>query len=256
MFTIPDLDGVYCLTVDVEWAHPEVLDDIRRLFDAAKVRATFFCTHAGVEVAGHERALHPNFRRTGDTIREVQRRNGAAYHALSDEDVIRQVMEITSTFCPEALGVRAHSLFYTSEAVRIYREFGLEYDSSYMIPMVEGLIPFWKEYDLLEIPIYYMDHLDIISSITGFDADALTVLSKGIKVLDFHPNLVFINAASEEQYLQSKRWYHDPEHLYRMRLLRGVRTVLCDLLEWIQGHSVLTMTLSEVNALCRLSCRK
>src|SRR5262249_35907583 len=55
-----------CFTVDVEWAAPEVLADIVRLFDTYGVKATFFVTHQGVSVPGHERGLHPNFRRGSD----------------------------------------------------------------------------------------------------------------------------------------------------------------------------------------------
>src|SRR4051812_40862134 len=62
---------VVCLTVDVEWAHPVVLADLVSLFNEAGVAATFFVTHAGVELPGHERGLHPNFRRNGDSYRAL-----------------------------------------------------------------------------------------------------------------------------------------------------------------------------------------
>ena len=58
-----DDPGTICFTVDVEWAHPAVLQDVRDLFDMHGVRATFFCTHAGIDVGPHERGLHPNYRR-------------------------------------------------------------------------------------------------------------------------------------------------------------------------------------------------
>jgi hypothetical protein len=32
------------------------------------VAVTFFATHSGIDVNGHERALHRNFRSSGDTI--------------------------------------------------------------------------------------------------------------------------------------------------------------------------------------------
>src|SRR4051812_6288632 len=68
----PDLDPqTICLTVDVEWASAAVLDDLRTLFDQHGLRATFFVTHAGVDVPGHERGLHPNFRHNGDTYRAL-----------------------------------------------------------------------------------------------------------------------------------------------------------------------------------------
>ncbi len=58
------------VTIDVEWAHPEVLDDILRLIAERNLRATCFCTHAGIVMPRHERALHPNFRRQRNSLLE------------------------------------------------------------------------------------------------------------------------------------------------------------------------------------------
>ena len=48
-------DHAIALTVDVEWAHSDVLADIVRLFDEHEVKATFFCTH--VVIPGQERGF-------------------------------------------------------------------------------------------------------------------------------------------------------------------------------------------------------
>jgi len=42
--------NLICLSVDEEWANPEVLADLRRLFDERGLRATFFCTQPGWSV--------------------------------------------------------------------------------------------------------------------------------------------------------------------------------------------------------------
>lgn len=38
------------ISIDVEWAHPEVLADVVRLLDEREIRATFFCTHEGIRL--------------------------------------------------------------------------------------------------------------------------------------------------------------------------------------------------------------
>jgi hypothetical protein len=63
------------ISIDVEWAHPEVQADVVRLLAERNLRATFFCTHAGISVPGHERALHPNFRRRGNSLLETGTRD-------------------------------------------------------------------------------------------------------------------------------------------------------------------------------------
>jgi peptidoglycan/xylan/chitin deacetylase (PgdA/CDA1 family) len=238
----------------VEWAHEEVLADLVRLLDEHGVRATFFCTHANIQVPGHERALHPNFRRHGDALRALRDRLGDRYAGLNDEEVYHHVLEMTRTFCPEAQGVRAHSLYYDTQLLPLYQASGLQYDSSYCLPFVDGIRPFVKEHDILELPIYYMDHIDLMQQRSGFDLDALLLAQPGLKVFDFHPNLVYSNAPTCEHYERSKAFYRNPERLRAARHSgRGVRTLLLDLLDTVAAQRWTTATLGNVNTLWRQS---
>jgi hypothetical protein len=249
--SVPNL---ICLTIDVEWANPEVFADIVQLLDDRGLRATFFCTHSGINVSGHERALHPNFRRRGDTLRWLQDSTGSALGQWTDTEIYQYVVESTHIFCPEAVGVRAHSLFYDSELLPIYRQKGLEYDSTYFLPMKFGLNPVWKENDILEIPIYYSDHFDLIEQVSGFRLEGLKLDQPGMKVFDFHPNMVFINASTNAQYLDSKPYYRDYDRLLKLRYPgRGVRTLFLELLNFIATQQLPTGTLAEVNAAWRIT---
>jgi hypothetical protein len=247
----PIPDNLICLSVDVEWAGAELLADVVGLLDAHGVRATFFCTHAGVDVGGHERALHPNFRRNGDALRTLHDSCGAVA-ALTDLDVYRHVVRAAKAFCPEAIGVRAHSLHCDTHLTGVYAAEGLQYDSSYSMSLVENLRPFWKEHRVLEIPIYYMDHLDLMEEATGFLLSRLRLDQPGLKVIDFHPNLVFTNAPTQGHYEETKSVYGNPARLRAVRHPgRGVRTLLLDLLDHITRTSLPTATLGEVNRLWR-----
>ena len=233
-----------CFTVDVEWAAPEVLADLQRLFDEHGIRATFFVTHAGVDTPGHERGLHPNFRRNSDLYRGLS--SSAA--ALTDEEVHTHIVSGTLAFAPEAKGLRTHSLYYDSTLLPLYRRLGLEYDCSYQLPLVPGLRPFWKQHDIVEIPTYYADHFDLMTGATGLDPARLALDRPGLKVFDFHPNIVFINAGSNAQYLASKSFYHDPERLLAARQPgRGVRSFLLDLLAHVSTRGLPVATVGEVN---------
>jgi Polysaccharide deacetylase len=237
-----------CLTCDVEWAAPPVLDDFRGLLDERGLKATFFCTHPGVDVGSHERGLHPNFRWSGDTLKELGIRNDKGERS-DDTAIFRHVVATTKAFAPEAKGVRAHSLHYDSVLLPLYHEFGLEYDSSYQIPLVSRLRPFWKENDLLEMPIYFNDHFELKTSATGFDFKLLKLDQPGLKVMNFHPNVVFINAVSTAHYLESKTRYHDLERLRALRHPgRGSRTMLMELFDHIVDTGLPTATLGEINA--------
>ena len=247
-------DGLHpdtlCFTVDVEWASPPVLADIVGLFDTYGVRATFFATHAGVDVGAHERGLHPNFRRNGDTYRSLLARS--AEEALTDAAVQDHIVASTLAFAPEAKGLRAHSLDYDSTLMPVYARHGLQYDCSYQMPFYAGLRPFWKQHGILEIPTYFADHFDIIAGATGFDIAGLGIDRPGLKVLDFHPNIIYLNARDDAEYMATKAFYHDPQRLLEARWTgKGARTLLMDLLEDVAARRRPTATAGEINAAWR-----
>jgi hypothetical protein len=73
-----------------------------------------------------------------------------------------------------------------------------------------------------------------------------------MKVFDFHPNIVFLNASRNETYMSTKSFYHDQERLLSAREPgRGVRTLLLDLLETVTKRCLPTATVGEVNAAWR-----
>ncbi|MBV9202732.1 MAG: hypothetical protein JO320_06305 [Alphaproteobacteria bacterium] len=226
-----------------------MLQDVVDLFEAHGVRATFFCTHAGVDVGSHERGLHPNYRRNGTTLRGLASSLGpAAMAGIEEEELYRHVLRTTQTFAPEAKGVRSHSLFYDSLMIPLYREFGIEYDSSYQLPLTPGLQPIWKEYDILELPIYFADHFELKTGATGFEANRLHLDQPGLKIINLHPNMIYLNAVSDQQYRASKAFYHDPQRLLEARSPRcGVRSMVIDLLEQLALRDLPTATLGEVN---------
>jgi hypothetical protein len=230
------------ITIDVEWAHPEVLDFVVSELDCRDLKATFFCTHAGIELNGHERALHPNYRRNGNSLLE-----GRA--AGTDVDFYRYIAESTKTFCPEAVGSRSHNLFWDSALASIYRDQGLKYTSNMLLPLVPGLKALEGFKGLVEFPIYYMDHWDLEEGVTGFRLDSLRLERDGLMVLDFHPNLVYLNAQSAAHYLASKRYYHDPVRLEALRAPgRGVLTLFREVLDFLADSKTRPVLLRDVAA--------
>lgn len=233
-----------CFSFDVEWACDEVIADTCSMLEEHGVRGTFFVTHANVNVGKHERAIHPNFRRDGDIYRILPDAGKA-----SDSEVYRHVVRTALQYAPEAKGVRSHSLLFDSTLLPIYRDCSLEYDASYRLELVAHLRPFMKQHGILEIPTYYADFYDLVTGATRFDVDNLLLGQPGLKVLDFHPNLIYTNAKTEEAYVRSKQFYKDPERLLAARESgAGTRTLLLDLLRYVVKANIPTMTLADLNA--------
>jgi hypothetical protein len=148
--------------------------------------------------------------------------------------------------------VLAHSAHYDSTLLPIYQRHGIAYDSSYLMPLVGGQMPFWKEHDLLEMPIYFNDYFELKTGAVACDPRNLDLGAPGLKVVNLHPNIVFLNAVSIGQYEATKGFYHDPERLLAARHAgRGIRTFALELLDRIAAERLPTMTLGEVNALWR-----
>lgn len=235
-----DRKPVVALTIDVEWAHPVVLADVVHLLAERDLPATFFVTHAAVEIPAGERALHPNFFREGNSLWE----DSAVQQAAQDGEGAywRKVVAATSEFCPEAVGVRSHGLFSASKLLAVYREAGLRYDSSAFLPGAAHLRPTRMAAGLLELPFNYMDYAALNQSSPDLGLDSLALGEPGLRILDFHPNLIFGNCRSIEEYEATKSDYHDPDRLLtvRKRPGRGVRDVFVEVLDHLAagGHGL------------------
>lgn len=231
-------------TFDVEWAPPEVITDVRHLLDEHGVVGTFFVTHKGVEVPGHERAIHPNFRRNGDIYRALPQAG-----ECTDAAVHEHVIATAHGFAPEAIGVRSHSLYFDSSLLPVYAAHGLQYDASVRLELSPHLQPCRKQYGIVEIPTYYCDYYDLIEHATGWEPAPLALDLPGLKVLDFHPNIVYTNAASLDAYEAIRPFYHDVERLLAARSEGpGARALLVALLEEVERRKLPTATLAQINA--------
>lgn len=228
------------LTFDVEWACDAVVADVVRALDERGLPATFFCTHAGIDVGGHERALHPNFRRTGNTML-------AGPPRARDGDHYRDVLAATHAFAPEAVGTRSHSLFFESDLLPLYRERGLRYDSSYFLPLAADLAPVERGQGIVLLPVWYMDYWDLGGRVTGMRVTDLPLDRPGMKVFDFHPNLIALNANDLAQYAACKPYYRDPERLHAARQPgRGVATLFLELLDALAAGDTPVVRLKDV----------
>jgi hypothetical protein len=238
-----------CLTVDVEWSSPEVLADIVGLLDERGLAATLFVTHEGVNAGSHERGIHPNYRRSGDLGRAAEDASMA-----DDSSLYEHIVTSIKSFVPDAVGVRGHSLHYDSLLLPIYQRQGIEYDSTYQMPLVPNLAPFWKEYEILEIPIYFNDFFELKTGALGFDAQRLPLSSSGLKVIDIHPVTVFTNTPSLDYYQALKTHYHDADRLLESRHRgAGIRSLVIGLLDRLADQDIPVSPLAAINSMWRSS---
>lgn len=184
--TVQNPDNAICFSLDHEWTPDAVLEPVLELFVALEVPVTIFATHKtellttpppGVEVG-----LHPNFLRNDD-------------HKAHLEELL--------TAYPDAKGVRTHGLFEYANLLHIFKEFGLEWDSSQQLWMHPNLQPYRHPSGIARLPIYWEDD-DYLALGPDWRVDSLQLDTPGTKILDFHPFWIFMNAKEESVMSQLK----------------------------------------------------
>lgn len=215
--------GRVFLTLDIDWAHDEVLCDCMDLVERAGVAATWFVTHDTPLMArlkGNARfelGVHPNFN-----------------PLLSDDAPAaggpKAILQTLLALVPGAKTVRSHSLVQSTGLLKMFGAAGLTHDCNHYVPHQScvALRP-WKLWDgLVKVPHFWEDDLACAYG------DGLPVgpACEGLQVYDFHPIHVFLNTEKLDRYERTRQLHRLPNQLLQHRHSgRGTRTWLESLLE-------------------------
>jgi hypothetical protein len=223
-------------SIDVDWAHEEVIKDTLSLFEQYNVKCTIFSTHSSYAVIKSSRklfevALHPNFNPT------------LAGGNKSVDDVIDELMEIH----PDAKGVRSHSLMQSSGLLQKFADKGLVYDANLLLPYHTGLKPFRLWNGMIRIPYNWEDDVHWSYGYT-FDESRMKLDKNELIVFDFHPIHIFLNTDNKYRYNEAKKYNTDPKKLitYRNNEIKGTRDLLISLLEYVNKNKIENKTLLEI----------
>jgi hypothetical protein len=215
------------LSVDVDWAHDDVVNYIISILDDYSIRCTIFCTHK-INLKSskeHEIAIHPNFTKE-----------------KPDYQAIKELMEIY----PNAKGTRSHRLHFHGGLIEIYNEFGLVYDSNYYMPG-QLIHPFVMYKGVVELPLYFSDDAPIADS-ASLPVNNMDLHKDGLIILNYHPIHVFLNSKSYSDYERAKRYLQNPEELLKLRNKdKGTKDDLISVLDYIKQNSIKCSTLKEIN---------
>ena len=214
------------LTIDIDWAHDDILADTIQIVEKAGVCATWFVTHETHVLSSlrsnprFELGIHPNF----NFLLQGDARMGA-----TAEEVIEGILEVV----PEAKSVRSHSMTQSSVLLDLFKEKGLTHDCNHFIPHEVGLrLRPWKFWNgLTRVPYFWEDDVAFINKEnTPFKR---LVGCSGIRVFNFHPIHVFLNTESMDRYERTRDIHKCPKKLidHRGDSSQGGRYRLCELLE-------------------------
>ena len=181
------------LSFDQDWAPAWATEDVFRAVEEAGLKATYFVTHGCSSLATRaqsdrfEMGWHPNF-----------------LPGSSHGDELEAVLDTMTGLVPNAVGVRAHGLVTGTSYLLAYEKRGLRYDASDLRDGEHDLDVFESWTGLQQIPIFFEDDVHLARG-QACRMASLELEEAGLKVLNFHPVLLALNAYDEAGYQNLKQ---------------------------------------------------
>ena len=187
-----------------------------------------------------------------------------AHHVLhgaaSFEEIPPDVTEMGNRFAalkamyPQAVGTRSHRNFFGQNIAEMARANGLIYDASTVLwnePFAQAHLGFAQ---LVRFGYFWEDglHLDM-----GMQRDfsQIRLNTPGIKILNVHPMLQYLNAQTDDQRRAVTSRYRDLTQAPKAEIDadrhrgQGIATLWTALLDWLAEHHVRTHCLRDAAAM-------
>jgi len=188
----------FAITFDVDWAPDFVIDRVASVLIEHQVKATWFITHdspALHRLKAHsdlfELGLHPNFlphSTQGD----------------SPDDILTNLQKIV----PEARSARTHALVQSWPLLQeMVNCTAINVDASIFLPEMPHIQPVaynMGQKKLLRVPFFWGDDYELAKASPQWQLKPY-VKVEGLKVMNFHPIHVYLNASSPDLYRDLKQ---------------------------------------------------
>jgi hypothetical protein len=202
----------YFITLDIDWAHDDVIQYAADLLIDNNIKATWFVTHDTPKLAMlkmysiFELGIHPNFNLL---------LNGHTDKGANTSDVIDNLLKII----PNAKLLRSHSLTQNSNILHQAYDKGIRYDLNTFIPLTSKIEvrPYIHTSNLIQLPhiweddVHYINRWDYTKVLYDLEKN------QGLKILDFHPIHIFLNTSQELQYTSTKHLHQSPLELIKFK---------------------------------------
>ena len=208
------------LSLDLDWAIDEVIEDTLDLLRSHNRPATLFCTNGSPALSDlalgdqFELAIHPNF--------------NPLLSNTSTEDYLTVLKNLLTLF-PTATGIRSHSLVQSSPILYASKELGLQYDSNLYHP--DQAKPYVDFSGLVRFTHGWTDLGHLLDK-DDFELASLRLKPDQENILCFHPIHIFLNTPTDEFYQNAKKYYKDYPPLKECKNTsgKGIRDLFLDIL--------------------------
>lgn len=185
------------ITFDVDWAPDFVIEDIADILEKHNVCSTWFITHESPALERlranpelFELGIHPNFLE-------------GSSHGNSPDEILSHLLSIV----PDAKSIRTHGLAQSGPLLAHIQSHGLIYDLSIFMPGVSNLHPFefrWNGGVLVRMPYNWSDDYEMQKEEPNWTLNLISKLD-GMRILNFHPVLLYLNLTDFKPYEAFKK---------------------------------------------------
>lgn len=194
----------FLLTFDVDWAADFMIDRIAGQLIDRGVRSTWHVTHASPAIDRlrerpdlFELGIHPNF-----------------LPGSSHGDTVSDVLATSMRLVPEATTMRSHGLMQSTPILtQVIASTPIRCDSSIMLPDAPNIaaVDFPQAGGpLVRVPYFWEDDVEMMRDSPRWTLDE-DRQAPGLRVYDFHPVHVYLNAGDMRPYQALRRRGRLPE---------------------------------------------
>ena len=197
-----DLSKTIFITMDLDWASDEVIEDSLALINAANIPVTIFVTHKTklLETMRKNKlirlGIHPNF-----------------YPLLqnqADKDYLAVIREMKA-LVPEAVCARSHGLVDSTAILMALKETGITHDLNLFIPFDSGIQvkPFRHFSGMLRLPYFFEDDAQCLLKKRYKAEEHILGSGDGLRIFNFHPIHLYLNSEKLDNYQNAKPFMQD-----------------------------------------------
>lgn len=228
------------VTLDIDWSPDPIVDAVMALFDRAQVPVTLFCTDPDTDRSGNsspltgryhrrnELGLHPNFAAFGDSAAVFS--NLLAHY-------------------PEARGFRSHNGCTGWPITSAAAKLGLLYEVECLVFPVD--VPPFTLNDPMNFCKFVNRFMDANQlhqersdwSIEDLGLSRAATADDGLFVINFHPNIVYYDMMTVDDYLHHRPHYHEPreQDSFLHKPVRGPAKLVRELLASVERDRFTTV---------------
>lgn len=224
----------FIVTLDTDWAPDYALITARDLLVQYGVKATWFITHWSPAIESlkqypelFELGLHPNFL-------------AQSSHGSTPEEVWKYIKNIV----PEAVSIRTHGLYQTTQYYIQAIENNLRFDLSTFLPHHPCPIPTWFKWGngkILRIPFVWEDDIAFEDPTNQWSLNYLPHTKTCPAILNFHPIHIFLNSSDSKIYRELKKNIFNNECQSEILVNKnqpGVKSLFTEVLKSLSENSI------------------